>query len=191
MSCHPDLFELLLFKASSAPPPTPNPPPCLSLFPPFSLALSLFPPLVSSPCRGEDTFKPSPCGRQACQGCFVGNCLSHRRCLSAHTCRPLLMPRSKRGGRALCRLNLLPDCSSVLIKQASVVFFEYSSKPSGAWLTFSPSLLHQVIAQSGRHLLEPFIRFFSPHPEPAPLFNVPKIKASLRSRGLQYRSQTQ
>lgn len=92
----------------------------------FHLSLSLchsFLHLSIHPAGGEGTFKPSPCGRQACQGCFVGNCLSHTRCLSAHTCRPPLMPRSKRGGHGLCRLNLLPDCSSVLIKQASVVFW--------------------------------------------------------------------
>lgn len=53
MSCHPDLFELLLFKASSAlSPRTPTPPSVSLVFPPFSPALSLFPPLVSSPCRG-------------------------------------------------------------------------------------------------------------------------------------------
>lgn len=53
MSCHPDLFELLLFKASSAlSPPNLHPPSVSLVFPPFSPALSLFPPLVSSPCRG-------------------------------------------------------------------------------------------------------------------------------------------
>lgn len=56
MSCHPDLFELLLFKASSATPRHPKPATRLSLFPLFSLALSLFPPLVSSPCRGGRHF---------------------------------------------------------------------------------------------------------------------------------------
>lgn len=35
-----------------------------------------------------------------------------------------------------------------------------------------------------------FIRFFSAQAEAAPLFNVPKIKASLRSEGPQYRSET-
>lgn len=55
MSCHPDLFELLLFKASSTPPPPQTRHPSFPLSTYFSLALSLFPPLVCVPRRGGKT----------------------------------------------------------------------------------------------------------------------------------------
>lgn len=125
MSCHPDLFELLLFKASSAPHPPPAP---LTRHPSFSLStfLSRFVTL-SSTCLfslqgGKTLLSHHPAAdRHAKVVLWVIASLIDA-VLSAHTRRPLLMPRSERGGRGLCRLNLLPDCSSVLIKQASVVF---------------------------------------------------------------------
>lgn len=60
MSCHPDLFELLLLKATSAPPPPPpRPATRLPPLPPFSLTLSLSPPLVSLPAGGRHVRAPA------------------------------------------------------------------------------------------------------------------------------------
>lgn len=63
--------------------------------------------------------------------------------------------------------------------------FEYSSKPSGAWLTVSPSLLRQVIAVAGVYWhCSPVYSFLFYSLNRLHCFYVPKIKASLSSGGL-------
>lgn len=141
-------FWASAFKSKFRPPTTPNLP---LVFLSFHLSLSLchsFLHLSLLPAGGKTLLSHHPAAdRHAKVVLWVIASLIDAVCL--HTLATLFWCHAAKG-EGTDSVDLI--CSLTVLQcwlGKHLWCFEYSSKPSGAWLTFSPSLLQQVIAVAG------------------------------------------